>query len=192
MSPEAVDLFLEYQSSTTFDFRITKPRNSKHGDFKYELKGNKAPVISVNGNLNTHAFLFTFLHEYAHLITVRQHGKAVQAHGKEWKDSFRSLLKESLERKLFPDDVAQAIVSELCKLKSTTMGNKKIFKALSRYDEGREVRTYVEDLLPGTKFRLGERTFVIEKKRRSRYLCTEVKSGKQYLVQGVSPVELVS
>ncbi len=149
-------------------------------------------MISVNGNLNKYAFLFTFLHEYAHLLTVRNHGKQVQAHGKEWKECFRSLLRDSLEKNLFPEDISTAIVAELSKLKSTTMGNKQIFKALSRYDEGVDTKIYVEDLTPGTRFRLGERTFVIEKKRRSRYLCTEVKSGKQYLVQGVSPVELVS
>lgn len=188
LRPNAVGFVRSLQQENTFDFRITNPRNSKHGDFKFDSRKLPRPVISVNGNLNPDFFLFTFLHEYAHLISFRIYGARVQAHGKEWKDCFRKLLMKSLEKELFPSPIAKAIRNSLDHLKSTTMGNIEIYHALLAYN-GESDALILGDLDKGESFIFKGRRFLNEGKRRTRYLCKELSSGKQYLIHGASPVE---
>ncbi|MFN5762021.1 MAG: sprT domain-containing protein, partial [Sphingobacteriales bacterium] len=47
---------------------ITRARTSVLGDYRNAVQG-KNHRISVNGNLNKFAFLYTLIHEIAHLLT---------------------------------------------------------------------------------------------------------------------------
>jgi SprT protein len=187
LSPRAALHVVQLQKKHPFNLRITKPRNSKHGDYKYELSRKSMASISVNGNLNEQAFLFTFLHEYAHHLCVIHHGSKVKAHGREWKNHFAECLKQAVEMELFTPEMCDAILSEIGSLKASTMGNLKIYKTLRSYDQ---VEGYLlQDLEEGDHFKFRDRFFVLGKKRRTRYICSELKSGKQYLFQGVTSVE---
>jgi predicted SprT family Zn-dependent metalloprotease len=65
--------------------------------------------ISVNGNLNKFSFLITLLHELAHLLAFENYGNRIQAHGKEWKFVYSNLLKDFIDKKIFPPDVESAL-----------------------------------------------------------------------------------
>ena len=185
---DAVAFVIELQQKEPFNLRITKPRNSKHGDYKFHPRGKELATISVNGNLNEQAFLFTFLHEFAHHLSVLNHGHKVQAHGKEWKGNFATLLKEAISKNLFDEDISSAILGEINHLKATTMGNRAIYRLLHK-NEMENSTSHIEELSPGDHFRFRDRLFVVEKKRRTRYLCTEKSSGRQFLFQGFTAIE---
>src|SRR5690606_8358424 len=51
-----------------FRFRISRSRNSRFGDYQSPPRGG-IHKISVNHDLNKYAFLITFCHEVAHLVT---------------------------------------------------------------------------------------------------------------------------
>ena len=74
---------------------VARERKSILGDYRHRThQANHR--ISVNGNLNSFAFLITLLHELAHLLTFEQYGNRVQAHGKEWKIIYGQLLQQFL------------------------------------------------------------------------------------------------
>ena len=74
------------------------------GDYRNAVNG-KNHRVTVNGNLNTYAFLITLLHELAHLLAYEQYGNRIFAHGKEWKSIYGKLLHDFLSRKIFPEDI---------------------------------------------------------------------------------------
>src|SRR4249920_3725551 len=63
---------------------ITKERTTVLGDYRNAVDG-KNHRISINGNLNKFAFLYTLIHEIAHLLVYDQYGHRVASHGREWK-----------------------------------------------------------------------------------------------------------
>ncbi|HEX2607969.1 MAG TPA: SprT-like domain-containing protein, partial [Flavisolibacter sp.] len=81
---EAVHLYLLHFK---VHLTIAKERKSILGDYRHRT-GNQNHRISINGNLNTYAFLITLLHELAHLLQFEKYGNRVAAHGKEWKNLF--------------------------------------------------------------------------------------------------------
>ena len=75
--------------------RITKNRDSKLGD--YRKLPDKSHQISINSTLEKQLFFFVLTHELAHLIAFEKFNYKISAHGKEWKDTFRNMLRESLD-----------------------------------------------------------------------------------------------
>jgi SprT protein len=102
--PHIVDYLHRYKVHLT----VSKERASVLGDYRNATQ-DRHHRISVNGNLNTYAFLITLLHELAHLLTFDKYGHTVQAHGKEWKALFGSLLAQFLQHHVFPEDIRQAL-----------------------------------------------------------------------------------
>ena len=117
------DLWKKYH----FEFIVTKSRITKLGDCRLNPpapkesgvlrtgKAGKSDVkytITVNEDLNQYAFLITYLHEIAHLVTglefdppvwrtgetaCRTYGRRqVAPHGKEWKKNFKKLIEPLL------------------------------------------------------------------------------------------------
>ena len=83
-------------------FTVAQDRKSKLGDYRTPF-GGKGHRISVNGSLNKYAFLITFLHEIAHLLTFEEFKNRVNPHGKEWKRNFQKLVKPYLANRGFPE-----------------------------------------------------------------------------------------
>ena len=94
-----------------FDFIVSKSRHSKLGDYRFSPQ--KGHQITVNRNLNSYAFLVTYLHEVAHLLTYLAYKNKVLPHGEEWKNSFRSIFEPILEDGLLPDELINVLKSYL-------------------------------------------------------------------------------
>lgn len=170
---------------------ISRKRQSILGDYRHAVS-NKNHRISVNGNLNSYAFLITLLHELAHLFTYEKFGHRVLAHGKEWKDEFGKILAKFLLKKIFPSDIEKALMHTLQNPAASSCGDERLMRVLRNYDEKREGVHLIEQLPAGALFAIkGGRVFKKEEKIRKRYKCVEVKTGKYYLFSPVYEVQIV-
>ncbi len=171
---------------------ITRERKSVLGDYRHRYN-NANHRISINGNLNSYAFLITFLHELAHLLVFEQFGNKVQAHGKEWKNVFAQLLRGFINKETFPQDIKQELQISLNNPAASSCAEEGLMRVLRRYNEEQSSFQLVEELLPGTLFRIKSgQVFKKEEKLRKRFKCTEVKTGKMYLFSPVYEVEPLS
>ena len=179
----------QYLHQYKIHLTITKARASILGDYRHAVHG-KNHRISVNGNLNVHAFLLTLLHEIAHLLTFQVHGNRVQSHGREWKNEFARLLKYFLEAGIFPADIAQAVRKSLHSPAASSCADDELTRVLSRYDKNADGIVLVEDLSPGEHFIIkGGRVFRKGNTLRKRVQCLEVKTGREYLFSPVYEVK---
>mgnify|MGYP005996302009 FL=1 len=183
----ALPLIKEWFEPYSFDFKITKKRQTKLGDFRASHKRVKNQ-ITVNGNLNKYAFLITLTHEFAHLLVWENHKRRIQPHGAEWKNQFSLLLLELIELEIFPEDIKIAVLKHAKNPPASSVRDVELTFALNKYSKEKEV-IYLNDIDVGTTFTINnKRHFVKGEKRRTRYLCTDVHSKKQYLVHGVAEV----
>jgi SprT protein len=180
------DLWAEHQ----FVLKIKRGRNSKFGDYRYNVV-EKTHTITINNDLNQFAFLITYIHEIAHLVTQKNHGSRVQPHGKEWKKHFRDLLLPLCNNLVFPDPIRLPLINYLKNPKASSCSDPKLFIALRSFDEQSQGMLYLSQLKVGDKFLFNNRMFQKEHIRRTRALCKETLSGKKYLISSIALVEPV-
>lgn len=169
-------------------FKIVKPRKTKLGDFRSGRNGDKHQ-ITINGNLNRYSFLITTLHEFAHLITYEKYGRHVSPHGREWKKIYSDLLLPVIDSKELPEDVEIALTNSLIKVKASSCSDANLHRTLLRYDPKMEDQTTLESLDKNSIFALNGKTFIKGKLRRTRFICTETTTKKQYLVSALAQVK---
>jgi len=171
---------------------VTKKRKTVLGDYRHAFRGANHR-ITVNSNLNKYEFLVTLLHELAHLLTFEQYGNRVDAHGKEWKTHYGSLLRKFIDKKIFPADIESALQKSVINPAATANGETALILALRKYDsQKREGYYHVAELPPGSFFQTDDnKLFQKGEKRRSRYTCTEIKTGLKYSFSPVYEVRLV-
>lgn len=179
---------VELMFSENLSFKISKPRKTKAGDYRAPFNG-KPHRISVNGDLNPYAFLITTVHEFAHMNTYIKHGATVQPHGLEWKNEFKRLLIPILEQKELPETIEKALLNSLYNLSASSCTDIHLARALREFDKKDESLELLENIGNNVYFRLGKKTFQRGILKRRRYLCKEVKTGKQYLVNRLAEVE---
>src|SRR6185312_16623812 len=90
-----------------FLFKITEKRESKYGDYFFSPPSTH--IITLNNDLNKYAFLITYLHEVAHMLTGLEYGHRVKPHGEEWKSVFIKVLWPMMREEVFPQDVLTAL-----------------------------------------------------------------------------------
>lgn len=167
--------------------KIKRERKSVLGDYRPGKPGQRH-TISVNGNLNPYHFLITLLHELAHLLIWVEFKDGVKPHGKEWKNCFGMLLKTFLKKDVFPKDIREAMLRSLHNLSATTCSDPDLFKVLHQYD-GPSGKLLVEHIGVGGVFSLPDaRKFKILSKRRTRYECIDLETGKKYLFPAIFEV----
>lgn len=171
-------------------FRIVKPRKTKLGDFRVRNNA-ELPEITVNGNLNAYSFLITTIHEFAHLKTWQEHRWKVAPHGQEWKQNFILLMLPVLERQLVPKDLEIALVKSFANVKASSCTDQGLHRALRKYDAFEEEEVLLEQLAKNSTFALEDKVFTRGERRRTRYLCKELSTGKTYLVNALATVKLV-
>ena len=172
-----------------FDFVVSRPRRSKWGDYRYRRSSRGVRhTISVNGNLNPYAFLITYLHEVAHLRAFQQHGFRIAPHGPAWKRCFRQLLVPVLSETVFPDDVLVTLRCYARNPRASTGGDGPLTKALQGYDPPSD-QVPLSSLPTGAQFQFRGRTYEKQRVRRTRALCEEVTSRRQYLILETTLVE---
>ena len=178
---------MEWLHQYKIHLKIRKERKSILGDYRPAHAG-KPHTISVNASLNTYHFLITFVHELAHLINHLNNGRKVMPHGKEWKSVFALLLSRFTKRGVFPSDILKALEQSMGNLAASTCSDVALFKVLRRYDEAK-LTCLVEELMPGERFRTEDgRLFSVHAKRRTRYECREIPSGRPYLFPSIYEV----
>ena len=185
---EYVDIVTELLLKHTVVFKIVKPRKTKLGDFRASHK-NEKHQITVNGDLNRYSFLITTLHEFAHLITYDQHGRRVSAHGREWKENFKSLLVPIIEIGHLPKPIENALVNSLVNLKASSCTDVNLQRVLLTFDQRNDNLSSLESLEKNSIFELNGRLFEKGSLRRTRYLCTEHKGKRQFLVNRLAMVK---
>lgn len=170
---------------------ITQARRSILGDYR-NAHGHHAHRISVNGNLNKYSFLITLLHELAHLVTYEYHRHRVAPHGREWKNNYAAILKDFLARQVFPEDIARELNRSLHNLGASSCSEPGLMRVLKNYDDDTYGLHLVEDVQPGQWFVTRDnKVFIMEKKMRTRYLCTAYPTGKQYLFNALYEVKIL-
>lgn len=190
LPPDSAPTIARWIDHFQCDFKISRARNSKYGDYRppYAGQGHR---ISINHDLNPYAFLVTTVHEFAHLLTWNEHQRKAKPHGAEWKANFKRMMRPFFEQEIFPADIRQAIVRYLENPAASSCTDHQLFKALKKYDQTPEHLVLLESLPLGSVFKLKDgRVFRKDAKIRKRFRCTELASGRLYLFNPLAEVEL--
>lgn len=175
-------------NETKCRFTVSRKRKTKLGDYQAPFRG--APhKISVNHDLNPYAFLITTIHEFAHLKTWIEHKHAVKPHGIEWKRNFQELMKPFLKLDIFPTEITVALQSYLTNPAASSCTDLQLYRTLQKFDKNQHQLPVVESLPFGSRFSLEDgRVFQIMEKRRTRFKCEELKTGRIYLFHAFAEV----
>ncbi|MFN5323698.1 MAG: SprT-like domain-containing protein [Bacteroidota bacterium] len=187
----SLDTCIQWIVDHRISMRITKSRNSKYGDYR-PPDGPLGHRISVNHDLNKYAFLITFTHEVAHLITWSKHKYRVDPHGMEWKSNFKKLMTPFFRMGVFPKDLVEAVQGYLDNPGSSSCSDLNLMRALSRYDRRADAWTLLEELEHDTLFRTRSgMVFRKGRKMRKNYCCMCVKTRQEYTVNPTTEVQKV-
>ena len=160
--------------------KISPPRKTKLGDYRYNPY-SKTHAISVNIDLSEIQFLITFIHELAHKKCYDLYQGRVSSHGKEWKSLFAGLLVECKREVELTSEWLEQINQVIINPKATSSD----FEIEKGEDD-----FFVNELASETKFKLHSgRSFELIQKRRTRYLCKDLRNGKLYAVSGKALVK---
>jgi len=186
LHPFAVEPVVSWVIDHKIIFTVTDKRHSVHGDYRHPdySKGHR---ISVNGDLNPHAFLLTTVHEMAHLTAWLKHRNKIRPHGDEWKNEFRELMTPFLRPDILPSDVQRALYDYLINPAASSCSDDNLSRVLARYDKK---KTYtVEDVPQDGLFKIHNgRVFKKGHRIRKRYHCVEVKTKHVYLFSPIAEV----
>ncbi len=170
-----------------FDFKLRKKRISKVGDFT--CHHGKTPRITINHDSHQYLFLMTYIHEVAHLVVHQKHGWKLEAHGTEWKETFKQLMAPVLNVEIFPAALLSILVKHMADPKASSFSDSMLTHALRQYDEQQKSVTLLSDIPEGSIFGLHGRWFKKGLLKRTRVLCRELNTKRNYLVPADAPVE---
>lgn len=171
------------------EIKVKKERKTRHGD--YCKLPNGKHQITINSNLNEYRFLVTLIHEIAHLKAYQSFGRLIKPHGKEWKRTFQHLMLPFLRPDIFPNDLLPLLANHFKNPKASSDTDSNLALALKSYDDDND-KTFVFEIPEGVTFKLyNGRIFKRGAKRRKRFECLELNSGKLYLFNPNAEVELL-
>ena len=175
---------LEYCTSlwkqSPFELKVTKSRQTKVGDFTSKHTKNH-PRITLNNDLNPYLFLVTYVHEVAHLRVYLQYGTRVDPHGEQWKSTFTDLMVPLLWESVFPDEILHELRRHMINPKASSFADTVLTQAFRRFDRNTS-QMELSEVPEGSIFRLQGKYFKKGKLRRTRVLCRELQSKRDYLV----------
>lgn len=192
----SIDTLEQYLPKNTFPFlkkwfanhyihiKITRNRNSKLGD--YRKLPDRSHQITVNSTLDKQLFFFVLTHELAHLIAFEKFNFRISAHGKEWKDTFREMLLESID--IYTEDLKPIIVRFAKSPKANFMASPELVRYF-HIEDSDENSVFIENLSINDKFHYKGEAYIIIEKRKKSYLCTHLKNSKKYLFKPLAKVE---
>jgi SprT protein len=185
---KALDTCIDWIVEHKVAVRITKSRNSKYGDYRPPSDG-KGHRISVNHDLNKYAFLLTFTHEVAHLVTYNKFKFRVDPHGSEWKAEFKRLMTPFLRADIFPKDLVVAINGYMNNPAASSCSDIHLTRALARYDKRDERWKFLEEIALNTPFKIRSgRAFIKGELLNKNYCCTCLKSKHKYVINPLTEV----
>lgn len=193
MPEKAALLIAEWIDKYKCEFKITKSRESKFGDYRapYQGAGHR---ISVNHNLNRYAFLITTVHEFAHLLTYNQWKSRVKPHGTEWKNNFKRMMIPFFEMTIFPLDIEKALAKYLKNPAASSCTDQGLFSVLKKYDVKQDSEyVNISEITENQIFEIKTgRKFKKLTRNRTRYKCLEISTGKIYLFSPAAEVKAIS
>ena len=189
----AVAPIYEFIVANNVRFRITATRSSKLGDYRSPSPRHPFHEISVNGDLPQYFFLMVLLHEMAHLNTFTNYGRGMQPHGHQWQEEYRQLLIEYFNGGHFPPETFPLFKRYTSRIPLNHAAGLELEQALKRYGiaDDDEAHMTLDDLPIGSTFSLKskpDKVFMRIEKRRTRYLCNDTQTGRQYLISGSAEV----
>ena len=186
---EAKSLIQDLINKDNLVVKIKEERKTRHGD--YRMLPNGKHKITINSNLNPYRFLITLIHEIAHLEAYQKYGRFIKPHGKEWKTTFQHLILPFLRPEIFPNNLLPLLAKHFKNPKASSDTDTNLALALKQYDEEND-KIFIFEIKEGVTFKLyNGRIFKKGAKRRKRYECLEISSGKLYLFNPNAEVELL-
>ncbi|NQU32210.1 MAG: SprT-like domain-containing protein [Bacteroidetes bacterium] len=186
----SIEIVLNWIIEKNVHLKIAKKRNTKFGDYRPPIK-NPNHRISINHDLNKYAFLITFVHELAHLVAWEKHGNKVSPHGIEWKTEYRHLMEVVLKEQVFPEEIHEVLKISIVNSKASSSSDLKLTRILKKYDL-KQTGTSLEDIPENTLFKIENgKVFLKGNKRRTRYICKNIQTNKQYLFHPLTPIEVI-
>ena len=187
--PAAFNQVTQLLSHDNLVVKIKKERKTRHGDYRRLPNGKHQ--ITINSNLNTYRFLITLVHEIAHFETYKSYGKMIKPHGLEWKSVFQHLMLPFIRPEVFPNDVLPLLAMHFKNPKASSDSDTVLALKLKQYDAPNG-KTFIFDVAEGSTFRLyNGKLFRKGPKRRTRFECTELASGRLYVFNPNAEVELI-
>ena len=182
----AVDYCHGLWQTHEFEFKIKRARQTKLGDYRHDFRtGNH--TITINNDLNPYAFLVTYLHEVAHLITFNEYKSKVNPHGIEWKRNFVAVVKPVLNEETFPTKVLLALQDYFKDPKASSCSDPLLYQVLKQFDKPTD-KIFLSQLSYGQIFLFNERKFKKLEKKRTRSVCMEIPSNLKYLIAEIAEV----
>jgi SprT protein len=170
-----------------FKLKIKKGRSSKYGDYRPPIK-ELNHQISVNRDLNKYSFLITLIHEIAHLTNWNKHRNKVKPHGQEWKQEFKLLMQPYMRIEIFPEDVMNALKRYMENPAASSCSDEHLLRILKKHDDKSD-KLLLEQIKTNTVFKTStNRYFIKGEKRRTRFLCRELKTRREYLFSPLAEV----
>ena len=186
----AFDQVAELLACDNLVVKIKKERKTRHGD--YRRLPNRKHQITINSNLNTYRFLITLIHEIAHFEAYKSYGKSIKPHGLEWKSVFQRLMLPFLRPEIFPLEVLPLLALHFKNPKASSDSDTVLSLKLKQYDEP-SGKIFIFEVPEGATFRLyNGKLFRKGPKRRTRFECTELPSGRPYVFNPNAEVELIN
>jgi SprT protein len=176
------NLWLKYK----FVFKLRKARITKAGDFTF--KSGHTPRITVNSDLHPYSFLITYVHEVAHLEAHAFFGHRVEAHGDEWKKTFQQLMMPVLSDEIFPPTLLVVLKRHMLNPKASSFSDSELTAALRSFDANKNSIILLSQIPEGSVFGLHGRWFKKGRLKRTRVMCREVNTKRDYLVPLDAPV----
>lgn len=168
--------------------KIKKERKTRHGDYRRLPNGKHQ--ITINSNLNPYRFLITLVHEIAHFEAYTTYGNLIKPHGPEWKSIFQQLMLPFIRPEVFPNDVLPLLAMHFKNPKASSDSDPVLSLKLKQYDPPNG-KTFIFEVPEGSTFRLyNGKVFRKGPKRRTRFECTELASGRLYVFNPNAEVEL--
>jgi SprT protein len=191
LPPGTYDGVAAYLQQYKVHLTIARERKSILGDYRHRTHESNHR-ISVNGNLNTYAFLITLLHELAHLLAFEEFSNRIMAHGREWKNIYARLLDQFLKSRVFPPAIEKELLLSLKNPAASSCAEDGLLRVLRQFDAVDSRYQLLEELPLNTIFRISDgRIFHRGEKLRKRYKCIEIKTKRVYLFSPVYEVERI-
>ena len=183
------ELIKKLIDSENLTIKVVKTRKTKHGDFRSQK--NRKFQITLNQIDNKYRFLITLVHELAHFKVFQSFGNSVNPHGTEWKKTYKFLMLPFLNNLIFPEDVLRHLALHMINPPATTDSDLNLVIALQKHDLVDDKKMFLFEIPEKSIFiHNSSKLFVKLYKRRKRYICKELSSGKKYLFSPVARIKL--
>jgi SprT protein len=177
----AVEYCFSLWKGSPFELKLSKSRQTKIGDFT-SRRSQKHPRITLNNDLNPYQFLLTYVHEVAHLHVYLRHANRVDPHGDEWRTTFTELMIPLLWESVFPEEILHELRRHMINPMASSYSDPRLTQVMRKFDKNAHQFVVLSELPEGSIFTFHGRSFQKGKIRRTRILCREVKSKRDYLV----------